>query len=244
MNKKYIYIIFIIILIIIYLLLNFKIKENFINISNDVYVINLDNRPDRLQNIVNYFSDYLTLYRISAIKHDDGAKGCALSHISIIKMAKEKNLPTVLILEDDCMPTESFYLWPQIKQWLDNNKDKWDLYVGGNSYYAWNDNNTIKPLCKLDSIKLYRTKAQSSHFYYWNSTAYDSYLELENELDNGGIADLWANNQNFKIISSVPFIAVQSKDYSNIENRNIDYSNYFNSSEKKIDSILNNTSCN
>jgi len=243
MKKEYIYIL-LIILIIIYLLLNFKSKENFINISNDAYVINLDNRTDRLQKIINYFSNYLTLYRISAIKHDDGAKGCALSHISIIKMAKEKNLPTVLILEDDCMPTESFNLWPQVKQWLDNNRDKWDLYVGGNSYYAWNNNNTIEPLCKLDSIKLYRTKAQAFHFCYWNSSAYDLYLELENEIDNGSIADLWANNQNLKIVSSVPFIAVQSKDYSNIENKDIDYSNYFTSSEEKINSITNTTNCN
>ena len=248
MNKKYKYFIyiFILILITIYLLFKFniKVKENFININNDAYIINLDERKDRLQNIDNYFSSYLTLHRVSAIKHNDGLKGCALSHISIIKMAKEKNLSTVLVLEDDCVPTKSFNLWPRIKQWLDNNRDKWDLYVGGNSYYAWNSSNTIEPLCKLDSIKLYRTKAQASHFYYWNSSAYDSYLELENELDNGGIVDLWANNKNLRIISSTPFIAVQSKDYSNIVNRNIDYSNYFSSSEKKIDSIPNNTTCN
>ena len=246
MNKKYKYIIYILILILItiYLLFKLNIKETFINMNNDAYIINLDERNDRLQKIHTKFSSYLTLHRVSAIKHNDGAKGCALSHISIIKMAKEKNLPTVLVLEDDCVPTESFNLWPQTKQWLDNNRDKWDLYVGGNSYYAWNNTNTIEPLCKLDSIKFYRTKAQAFHFCYWNSSAYDSYLELENELDNGSIADLWANNKNLRIISSTPFIAVQSKDYSNIENRDIDYSIYFSSSEKKIDSVTNNITCN
>ena len=62
MNKKYKYFIyiFILILITIYLLFKFniKVKENFININNDAYIINLDERKDRLQNIDNYFSSY------------------------------------------------------------------------------------------------------------------------------------------------------------------------------------------
>ena len=243
MDKKYKYFILIFILIIIYLYytINIKVKETFSN-KNDAYVINLDSRPDRIEKIINNFSKYLNIYRVSAIRDKNSAKGCASSHISVIKMAKENKLPSVLVLEDDCVPTKDFDKWPKIKEWLDSNKDKWDLYVGGNSHYSWGDKSTIKPLCKLDSIKLYKTKTQTSHFFYWNSRAYDTYLEMEKTLDNE-IADLYANKRNLIIITSVPFIAVQAKDYSDIEKKDVDYTDYFEKTKKIISSVENNEIC-
>ena len=62
MNKKYKYIIYILILILItiYLLFKLNIKETFINMNNDAYIINLDERNDRLQRINTKFSSYFT----------------------------------------------------------------------------------------------------------------------------------------------------------------------------------------
>ena len=241
------------ILIFILILVSFFNKsEGFVDAYNNnikdmteedytAYVINLDTRQDRMEKIMNHFNGKLNLKRFNAIKDKEGWKGCGMSHVAIVQKAKDEGLPTVLVIEDDCEPTEHFDKWPEIKKWLDTHKDQWDLFVGGNSYYAWNNNQskTVKPICKLNTISLYKTKSQAAHFCYWNSSAYDAFLEypvIE-------AVDLWPNRQNLKIVTSTPFIAVQAKNFSNINNKEEDYSGYFDTSEKKIATINNVTEC-
>ena len=66
------------------------------------YVVNLDRRPDRMQSI-EFEMDYIgwDFERFSAVDTNSHV-GCSLSHINIIKLAKENNLESVLIIEDDC----------------------------------------------------------------------------------------------------------------------------------------------
>jgi GR25 family glycosyltransferase involved in LPS biosynthesis len=65
------------------------------------YVINLKKRPNRLNHMVkemNYMSfDFEVFEGIERNSHE----GCALSHIEIIKRAKEQNLDRVIVMEDD-----------------------------------------------------------------------------------------------------------------------------------------------
>ena len=65
------------------------------------YVINLKKRPNRLEHIVkemNYMGfDFEVFEGIERNSHE----GCALSHIEIIKMAKEQKLEKVFVMEDD-----------------------------------------------------------------------------------------------------------------------------------------------
>jgi glycosyl transferase family 25 len=70
-----------------------------------VVYINLDNREDRRQ-IMRRFVDEGRIpdekvMRYSAIKHSIGIVGCALSHIGVLKMARDNKWKSVLILEDD-----------------------------------------------------------------------------------------------------------------------------------------------
>jgi GR25 family glycosyltransferase involved in LPS biosynthesis len=66
-----------------------------------IYVINLKRRPNRLEHIIkemNYMGfDFEVFEGIDTNSH----VGCALSHIEIIKIAKEKNLDKVFVFEDD-----------------------------------------------------------------------------------------------------------------------------------------------
>jgi GR25 family glycosyltransferase involved in LPS biosynthesis len=236
--------ILIIILIILIIYMNVKKIEPFENQSRNGYIINLDERTDRLNNVIKRFEPYtITLYRIPAIRDSVGWKGCGYSHISVIKMAKEQNLPSVLIIEDDCVPTEHFKNWFVIQEWLDKHRTKWDIFIGGNSYYGFwtNEKDNIKPLCQLEDIKLYKTKIAAFHFYYVNSSAYDKMLEWET--NKSMPIDLWPDNVNLNSISCTPFIALQEPNYSNIEKSVRDYSVQMKTSETLIASIQNNSVC-
>jgi len=214
------------------------------------YVINLDSRPDRWSKMQDKFRDApFQLERFSAIKHENGLTGCGLSHTTIIQMAKDKNLPSVLIMEDDCKPIKEFNnIWPKIKKWLDQNSSSWDIFIGGNSYYASTipsfdiSSSSIKPICVINSnIKLYYTKLLCLHFYYLNVSGYDKFLEWKNNKKEA--IDVWPNIIKMKIVSSLPFIATQDEDFSNINNSTANYEDIFKTSENVIASIQNNSAC-
>ena len=48
---------------------------------------NFNNTKDFINNYSDFFNTNL-IFRIDAIKHDDGATGCGLSHIKALKKAK------------------------------------------------------------------------------------------------------------------------------------------------------------
>ena len=67
-----------------------------------ILYINLESRPDRMENIVNELKKYnLKGNRIEGIKTDNGYLGCVLSHIKCIDKAINENYEQVIILEDD-----------------------------------------------------------------------------------------------------------------------------------------------
>lgn len=72
------------------------------NIEKIIY-INLNKRSDRRELIEKELDDFnLSYERFEAIEIPDlGSLGCGLSHLEVLKMAKEKNYKNILILEDD-----------------------------------------------------------------------------------------------------------------------------------------------
>lgn len=66
------------------------------------FLVNLERRPDRLESIkkeMGYLGwDYEYFRAVDTNTH----VGCSLSHIEILRLAKEKNYEKVLIIEDDC----------------------------------------------------------------------------------------------------------------------------------------------
>jgi GR25 family glycosyltransferase involved in LPS biosynthesis len=76
----------------------------------DAYVINLDKRPDRWEQIQKDWADFeeINLIRVSATEHTPGRVGCARSHLKLVQYAKDNNMPYILVLEDDATPTKNF----------------------------------------------------------------------------------------------------------------------------------------
>ena len=127
--------------------------------------------------------------------------------------------------------------------------NKWEIFIGGNTYYGntyyqnRNDNESIKGIEKLnDNLKLYYTSVSTTHFICYNSSIYDKYIELESNLNtekfniNEHMIDVYPRNK-FKIITPIPFIAIQDESYSDLEKKNTNYTYLFSKSEEIINSI-------
>jgi len=71
------------------------------NIDKVVY-INLDKRDTRREHIESVLKEHnITAQRFPAIEHSYGLYGCGLSHLAVLKMARDNSWNNVLILEDD-----------------------------------------------------------------------------------------------------------------------------------------------
>ncbi len=70
-----------------------------------IVYINLEHRTDRKElvedELKNFDFPMDKVLRFNAIKHNNPALGCTISHYEVLKMAKKNNWKNVLILEDD-----------------------------------------------------------------------------------------------------------------------------------------------
>lgn len=66
------------------------------------FVINLETRPDRLENI-KFELDYIGWeYEVFNAVNRNSYMGCTLSHLGIVNIAKERGYNRVMVIEDDC----------------------------------------------------------------------------------------------------------------------------------------------
>jgi len=76
---------------------------------NSAFYINLEKREDRRKEFEEECKKMeITVERFPAIERSRGILGCHLSHITILKKARELGLSNVLIFEDDIVETTSF----------------------------------------------------------------------------------------------------------------------------------------
>jgi len=99
------------------------------------HVINLDHRKDRYEKITDMCKNLKSIHleKFNALYGDPGWKYCGLSHLEVIKQNIDKG-KHILVFEDDCcilVPKQFDARWNEIKKWLDDNPDKWDIFNGG-----------------------------------------------------------------------------------------------------------------
>jgi GR25 family glycosyltransferase involved in LPS biosynthesis len=111
----------------------------------------------------------LNAERFSAIEHKEGCVGCILSHLNVLKIAKERKYSNILILEVDFLflvSPEKFY--ENIKE-LEKYKD-FDVCM-----ISYNCNN-YEDIC--DSIFIRINFASTTSGYIVNSYYYDKLISL------------------------------------------------------------------
>jgi SAM-dependent methyltransferase len=186
-----------------------------------IYVINLDSRPDRLTSFVDQLklagvsAEYINkkIKRFSAIVNENGARGCILSHVSIIREAKLNGYSNVLVFEDDMMyigsPGDSNKITSQLKT------KKWDVfYLGYNSH---------EPLNSVDFNILNIKNCFSTHAIAYNNSVYDFILE---SVDSIKIFDVWLRDvvqHKFACLGAYPIQCSQVAGRSDIENKDVNY---------------------
>ena len=89
---------------------NLLLKNNFFDVNGtyvhkqeqECFYINLDSRLDRKILFEKEFENMsLKPKRFSGIPHEFGLVGCGLSHLKLLQYAKNKNLSSIIIFEDD-----------------------------------------------------------------------------------------------------------------------------------------------
>lgn len=204
---------------------------------NNILYINLLHRTDRKIHVEQQLEQVgWKGQRFNAIKMDNGAIGCSISHLKCLQMAKDKNWDNVVIVEDDITFLDPPLIKSKIKNFLNIHKN-WDvLLLAGNN---------VPPYQEVDETCIKVSHCQTTTGYIVQKHYYDVLINniktglnyLLREPDKGiyyAIDKYWLKLQkkdNWFLI--IPLSVIQKPGYSDIENRNTDYSKLLTSVNKR-----------
>ena len=201
------------------------------------FYINLDSRQDRKKHVENQLSKIgIKAERFKAIKLENGALGCSLSHLKCLEIAKANNWPHILIVEDDILFLKPLVFVNQLNTFLHNHKDFDVLLVAGNN---------LPPFTVIDNSCVKVTKCQTTTGYLVQSHYFDTLIKNYRD----GIQKLmkypdkpryfaidkyWFNLQEKdKWYLIVPLTVTQREDYSDIEKKSTNYTALMTDLDKK-----------
>jgi len=190
--------------------------------------INLDHRKDRLEHVEKEFEKMgIQGERFNAIKTASGAVGCTLSHIKCLEIAKERDYEQVFICEDDITFTNPELFKQNIEKFCMNEDIMWDvLIIGGNN---------VPPYKQYYDYCARVFNCQTTTGYIVKQDFYDTMIKNFKE----GVANLMRNPSNKRMYAIdiywkklqmenfwymiTPPTVTQYENYSDIENRNLNY---------------------
>jgi GR25 family glycosyltransferase involved in LPS biosynthesis len=147
-----------------------------------------------------------------AVIHEIPIVGCTISHIECIRLAKERNLEYVLILEDD-VEFISNVTDVLNNSWKSLQELDWNiLYLGGliRDSGSYVNKNLISVL-----------KVNTTHTYIVHNRFYDTILNLDENIPID--YSYRALSYKHKMYMTAPITAYQKEDYSDIQNRVVNY---------------------
>lgn len=179
------------------------------------FLINLKRRDDRLKLInlpFNYKIFEATDGKVKYVdypKNEQGFMGCLDSHRRLFSFAKENDINTIMILEDDVIVCDDFII--KLKKVMSELPDNWDLlYLGG-----WNVGEKIKYSDSLDVAK----KVYTTHAFIVKNKFFDTIINQINSRDWKVDVLLSEVLEKGNCFICNPTIAWQREGYSDIENK-------------------------
>lgn len=205
--------------------------------------INLLERIDRREHVENELKKLgiVNFLRFNAIKlpkkPGSAAIGCSLSHLKCIKIAKEKNWPYVLIVEDDIEFTDVKVFKKSMNDFLNSEYGKtFDVcLIAGNNYPPFIN---ISPFCiKVNRCQTTTGYIVKNHYYdtLINNISYGVSMLMKDPEEKKGLnytkyqlmysIDKWWFNlqKNDEWYLIIPLTVTQKIGYSDIEERIINY---------------------
>ena len=202
---------------------------NSIHDIQHVFYINLDTRPDRKAHVERQLQSIgiTNAQRFKAIKLDNGALGCSMSHLKLMETAKQNNWDHILIVEDDILFLKPDIFVNQMNSFLQK-QTKFDvLLLGGNN---------MPPFEQIDDTCVKVSRCQTTTGYLVKNHYFDTLIHNY----RNGIAKLLKEPQNHVLFAIdkywftlqskhdwyllIPLTVTQREDYSDIEKRATNYS--------------------
>lgn len=200
-----------------------------INGLYDLFLINLEHRTDRRDESLKILSNgVFKVHLFNAISAPIGWHGCAMSHLSLIKYAKEKNLDYIIVAEDDVLFKVDSVTIESVIKTLVKHVDQWEIFNGSPTFWDIRDNMDSLIVSKTFDQDLSEINwGQSAAFMIYNRKCYDKMLQYH--IDEDIQIDQYIA-KNFKQIVYVPSpFCIQRQSYSDIGKHENDdsYENYF-----------------
>ena len=214
------------------------ISFNYHSYFDQIYLINLKRRPDRLRDFFKNNNKHFSEKDIKIFEAIDGkniedqsweyskgALGCRLSHLEIFKNAVEENHKRILIIEDDAIIKNGFS--KKLKYLINKIGNEWDMiYFGGthNNAPIRNDQHILRLQCTL-----------TTHCYALNIKCIPFLIEkIETDMRwvDCVIADQHAK---LRVYGFQKPLAIQQKSYSDIIE---DFANYNTSTFTRVKNYL------
>ena len=184
--------------------------------------INLDRRKDRWKRVQFKFrqQDIVDVRRFSAIDgalqimpktwtHTSGALGCLLSHLQVVRDARDMGIKRILIFEDDVVFEDSFKdMFARFKVQLPSD---WDIVYFGAIHMD-------EPISVSENI-VRVGRAYSTYAYALNETVFDAFIELNSELDSPVDVNNFILQKRFNCYCFYPHLAWVEAEYSDIQQR-------------------------
>jgi glycosyl transferase family 25 len=200
---------------------------NSINDIKHAFYINLLSRPDRKVHVEEQLNKLgIQSERFNAIKLENGAIGCSMSHLKCLEIAKKNNWPHLLIVEDDILFLNPELFINQFNKFLLKHK-QWDVIILGG--------NNVPPYKNIDDTCVKVASCQTTTGYLVNGNYFDTLINnirigISNLLKFPHLHSLYAidkywfhlqKKDNWFLI--IPLTVTQREDYSDIEKKNINY---------------------
>jgi glycosyl transferase family 25 len=202
--------------------------------------INLEHRTDRLDHVLDELKKLnITAERFNAIKTDSGNIGCTLSHIKCLEIAKLRDYPYVFICEDDIQFTNPKVFLENLTKFYNMYKTgfQWDvLIVGGN---------TCPPFQHINDFCVRTYNVQTTTGYIVQKHYYDKLIDnfkdgLQKLIREPHNKTMYSIDIYWKQLQStdnwfitIPLTVNQYYDYSDIEEKVVDYTQPMLDLEKK-----------
>ena len=201
---------------------------NSIDDIKHAYYINLEHRTDRKVHIEDQLSKVgINAIRFNAIKMQNGAIGCSMSHLKILQDAHANKYEHVLIMEDDISFLDPDLFKNQFNLFLKRHGNNWDvILLAGNN---------MPPYTSIDETCIKVSRCQTTTGYLVNG----HYIrKLMDNVKMGlthliskpeqhrfyAIDKFWFTLQNVdRWFLIIPPTIVQRPDYSDIEKRHTNY---------------------
>jgi len=206
-----------------------------------VFYINLEHRTDRKEHVEKQLAliGIKNPTRFNAIKLENGAIGCSMSHLKCLQIAKENNWPHVLMCEDDIQFLQPDLFVKHMNNFLENHEDNstWDVVLLAG--------NNMPPYALEDDYSVRVFQCQTTTGYLVKQHYYDKLINNVKE----GLQKLLQEPHNHRIYAIdkhwfqlqqqdywfliTPLTVVQREDYSDIEKRRTNYKKPMTDLDKK-----------